>query len=495
MPYLRPQEKEELDRILRAPTRWSPFPGPQTAALESPADILLYGGQAGGGKTDLLLGAATQHWRTVIFRRVFPSLRGIIDRSREVYNAAGLATAKDAYNESLYRWLLRDGRTVRFGSMQYEKDAYDWQGQAHDLYEFDEVTEFTESQFRFVTGWNRTARRGQRCRVICTANPPKTDDEEWIIHYWAPWLDTNHPHPAAPGELRWFTTSKGKDIELPDGSPVMIGGERLIPKSRTFIRARVQDNPVLVRSGYISTLQAMPEPLRSQLLYGDFLAGRKDDAYQVIPTEWVRLAQERWRERPAPATPMTTLGVDPARGGSDRTVLTPRHDNWFGEQLTYPGADTPDGPAVATLAVNAAGAKTVINVDVIGIGGSVYDHLRHLPGVKVVPLNSSEHSNARDKSGRLGFVNKRAEWWWRMREALEPTSGQDIALPPDPELKADLCAPTWKVIAAGIQVERKDDVKARIGRSPDKGDSAVYALAEEKPVTSAADRARAMVKM
>lgn len=458
--------------------RWRPFPGPQTQAYNCTADILFYGGSAGGGKTDLLLGIArNKHYRSVIFRRVFPSLRGIIDRSRQIYNAEGAAAAADSYNEQLHRWKLKDGKQIEFGSLQYDKNVTDWQGQPHDLYGFDEITEFSEAQFRFVTGWNRTTRPGQRCRVICTGNPPTDSDGEWVIRFFAPWLDENHPNPAQPGELRWYTTVNGKDVEMPNGDPVQIEGEWVVPKSRTFIPARVQDNPTLMASGYIATLQALPEPLRSKMLYGDFRAGREDNAYQIIPTEWVRLAQERWKEREKPTTPMTTLGVDVARGGKDKTCMFPRYGNWFGEAWTYPGKATPDGPAVAGLVLQNATLGAVINVDVIGVGSSVYDFLKDLPGMTVIPINGAARSDATDKSGALSFVNLRAENWWKFREALDPASGQDIALPPDTELKADLCAPTWKLTARGIQVESKEDIIARIGRSPDKGDAAVYAHA------------------
>lgn len=474
--------------ILRRQRKWKPFPGPQTMAYFCLADILFYGGSAGGGKTDLLLGIArNEHHRSVIFRRVFPSLRGIIDRSRQIY-LQDPETPEGGYNEQLHRWKLKDGRQIEFGSLQYDKNVTDWQGQPHDLYGFDEITEFSEAQFRFVTGWNRTTRPGQRCRVIATGNPPTDSDGEWVIRFFAPWLDENHPNPAQPGELRWFTTVEGKDVEMPNGDPVQIEGEWVTPKSRTFIPARVQDNPTLMASGYIATLQALPEPLRSKMLYGDFRAGREDNAYQIIPTEWVRLAQERWKEREKPTTPMTSLGVDVARGGKDKTSMFPRYGNWFGEAWTYPGKATPDGPAVAGLVLQNATPGAVINVDVIGVGSSVYDFLKDLPGMTVMPINGAARSDATDKSGVLGFVNLRAENWWKFREALDPASGQDIALPPDTELKADLCAPTWKLTARGILVEPKDCGKAisnertccikhRIGRSPDKGDAAVYAHA------------------
>jgi len=130
---------------------------------------------------------------------------------------------------------------------------------------------------------------------------------------------------------------------------------------------------------------------------------------------------------------------------------------------------------VAGLVMKHRRDGAVINVDVIGVGTSVYDHLRGM--VKgVVPINGAERSEETDKSGELRFVNLRAELWWKVREALDPTSGVDLCLPPDRELLSDLCAPTWKLTLRGIQVEAKEDLISRIGRSPDKGDAVVYAL-------------------
>ena len=277
------------------------------------------------------------------------------------------------------------------------------------------------------------------------------------------------------GELRWYTTVDGKDVEMPNGDPVMINGDLVTPLSRTFIPAFIEDNPYLMATNYKAKLQGLPEPLRSKMLLGDFRAGREDDAYQIIPSEWVRLAQERWRARTKPDLPMTQMGVDVARGGRDKTVFTPRYGNWFDWQTTFPGKATPDGQTVAGQVVLAAGPKAMIGVDVVGVGSSVYDHLKDLPDLNVVPINGAAASMAKDKSGVLGFVNLRAENWWLFREALDPASGQDIALPPDAELKADLCAPKWKLTARGIQVESKEDLIARLGRSPDKGDSCIYA--------------------
>ena len=462
---------------------WHPFPGPQTEALNSQADTLLFGGAAGGGKTDMLLGIARQHHRAVIFRREFPSLRAIIERSKDMYGGIKrLNKAKDSYNETNHVWRLGDNQ-IHFGSVQYEDDKHNWQGQAYDLHGFDEITEFTRSQFEFIIGWNRPldASKAKRCRVVCTCNPPMNAEGEWIIQYWAPWLDTNHPNPALPGELRWFTTVAGKDYEMDGPEPVQVEGEWLKPKSRTFIPAKIQDNPILVQAGYISTLQALPEPMRSKMLYGDFRAGREDDAWQVIPSEWVRLAQDRWKQTPKPKDTLpTACGVDVARGGKDKTCMYLRWGHWFDEGKAYPGTATPDGAGVAGLVLDYCKPPYKgmpypdIYVDSIGVGSSVVDHLRHYPRLHVTAVNGAAGSDHTDKTGLMQFRNLRAENWWKLREALDPVTGDNLCLPPDNELKADLCAPKWKLTPGGIQIESKEELVKRLGRSPDKGDALVY---------------------
>jgi hypothetical protein len=466
-----------------APT-WTPLPGPQQQAYESEADELLYGGAGGGGKTDLLLGlAGTLHHRSIIFRREFPRLRGIIERSREIFNVRGDAHGKDSYNESLHIWRLGNGRMIELASIQFEKDKENFRGRPHDLYGWDEVTEFSESMFRFVNGWNRTTRKGQRCRIVAASNPPSSAEGEWVIRYWAPWLDSQHPNPAKPGELRWFAVIAGVDKEVEDGSPFEYEGEMIQPRSRTFIPARLTDNPFLMQSGYMAVLQAMPEPLRSQMLYGDFSVGVADDPWQVIPTEWVRAAQARWKDDARPkdakgkALPMTALGVDVARGGGDKTVLSRRFGTWFAPLEKHPGSSTPDGPTVAALVAKALVDGGYANIDGIGVGASVYDHCRQQSGIRerVRSIIYSEAVTERDKSKTLSFRNLRAYAYWSFREALDPKTGDNLALPPDPELLADLCAPKWSMSLSGVQVEAKEDIIKRIGRSPDSGDAVVLA--------------------
>jgi len=123
-----------------------------------------------------------------------------------------------------------------------------------------------------------------------------------------------------------------------------------------------------------------------------------------------------------------------------------------------------------------------------GYGGGVTIRLKD-NGIEPVSFVASWESIEK-KDGQLAVANKRAEVWWKFREALDPDQpdGSAIALPPDPELRANLCAPTWKLGARGILLESKDgssgfgNLRQRLGRSPGKGDAVVMAWSEGNAV-------------
>lgn len=460
---------------------WRPWSGPQVTAYESRADEIFYGGAAGGGKTDLLIGLAlTAHQRSIIFRREYPQLKAIVDRCAEIVGDAG------RYNVQSNTFRMRDGRLLELGAVQYEKDVRKYQGRPHDLKCFDELPNFLEYQYLFLSGWLRTTKAGQRTRIVSAGNPPTNAEGEWVIRRWGAWLDGQHPYPATPGELRWYAQVDGKEVARENGAPFAHKGETITPKSRTFIPSRLADNPYLMATNYGATLQALPEPLRSQLLYGDFAIGLDDHPWQVIPTAWVRLAMARHGARHQPKIP-PALGVDVARGGSDKTVIARRYGTYYAPLERHPGASTPDGPAVGRLVLQELPPDARIHIDVIGVGASVYDWLRERvdPAVATVTaINVASASAETDRSGQLQFANLRAESYWKMREALDPEHGDDLALPDDSELLADLCAPRWDYTPRGIRIEEKADIIKRIGRSPDAGDAVVLALLERRGMTA-----------
>lgn len=466
LPYLTSEELAELDELLATDRAlWRPLPGPQLQAFQSSADIVGYGGAAGGGKTDLACGLAiTQHQRTLIVRREATQLTAIVDRLSE------LLGGRDGYNGQEKTWRIPREmggrwRQVEFGSTPNAGDETKYQGRPHDLLVFDEATNLMEHQVRFLMGWMRTTDPKQRCRTLLTFNPPTTSEGRWVIKFFAPWLDPKYPNPARAGELRWFTTIDGEDVELPSGDAFMHEGELVKPMSRTFIPSRVADNPYLAGTNYQSTLNALPEPLRSQMLRGDFQAGMEDSPWQVIPTAWVDAAMNRWKPRDVKGE-MSCIGVDVARGGRDETVIARRHDNWYDEPLGYPGSATPDGPTVAGLVLASTRNNSPITIDVIGVGASPYDFLNER-GVQVMGVNVAERSHGFDQSGRLTFANTRAELWWKFREMLDPANDKGVALPADSKLAADLCAPLWSLRSGVIYVESREEIVKRIGRSPD----------------------------
>lgn len=478
-----PKEREQLLQQVEGSIKqcFVPSPGPQTMAYHSPADVLLYGGQAGGGKSALLLGLAlTAHRRSLIMRRQYTDLTAIIDEGLKFYGS------RDGYNGSSPPSLkTRDGRYIQWGACANPGDEQSWQGQAHGLKGFDEVTQFLESQVRYICGWTRsTDPLETRCRVVFASNPPTDTSGDWVIGMFRPWLDLTDPNPAKDGELRWVITDKnGKDVWVPDSTPIQDGfnidgtPNMYVPKSRTFIRSTLSDNPFLVNTDYKATLDAMPEPYRSAMRDGNFMMARKDDDNQVIPTKWVQEAQARWTEKPPEGVPMCAIGVDPAAGGADETILAPRYDGYYSKMIVTPGEQTPYPQDAAALVIRYRKHEAIPIVDCGGgYGGGVVRHLQD-NGIDCVAHKGAEKSSRRSKDRLYAFANKRAEVYWRFREALDPSQdgGSPIALPPDTKLLSDLCSARFTITSRGIQLESKDETKKRLGRSPDRGDAVVMA--------------------
>jgi len=215
------------------------------------------------------------------------------------------------------------------------------------------------------------------------------------------------------------------------------------------------------------------------------------DADSVIPLTWVEQAMERWKERfdadyrrrkgldSRDLLPeYTCSSCDPARSGEDKTTIAVRFGHVIREIRDYIQADSMATVGVLKGIHRAFGhGEGYTAVDVIGIGGPMVDKLLE-DGIDVFPFNAAAKTDQVDITGELGFTNQRSAAWWTLRELLDPTNGFSIELPPHDMLVGDLTAPHWRVTSGSkIQVESKDVLRKRLGRSTDYGDAVVTAFA------------------
>lgn len=208
---------------------------------------------------------------------------------------------------------------------------------------------------------------------------------------------------------------------------------------------------------------------------GNFYA---NDTEGVIPLTWIELAIERWYEwkESGEWLAFTCLGADIGRStDGDCTSLALRHEHVITELKRWSIADTMISSGHIASILKARGGYGVI--DLIGIGAGVFDRLREQK-FNVQGFNASGSAEGlTDRSEELEFVNLRAAAWWSVREQLDPAFEPIVCLPPDDRLIGDLCAPRYKYTSAGkIQIESKDEIRKRIGRSTNDGDSTVMAL-------------------
>ncbi|MEZ7005853.1 hypothetical protein [Streptomyces sp. AD55] len=211
---------------------------------------------------------------------------------------------------------------------------------------------------------------------------------------------------------------------------------------------------------------------------GEFHASDEDS---VVPLSWVEAAIERWHlwdQDGRPDVPgRRVLGVDVARSGVDSTVLAHRQGVVVAELEVHDKEDTMQTTARVQAALSLHEGATAV-VDSVGPGGGVIDRSREL-GVPVLPYTGAAGTKLRSRDGEFGFTNVRSAAYWKLRELLDPAFGAEIALPPDDLLISDLTTPTWDIttgVPPKIKVEPKDDVVARLGRSPDRGDAVAMSL-------------------
>jgi hypothetical protein len=244
---------------------WKPQPR-QAALMRRWEDEALYGGAAGGGKSDCALAEALRqihipHYRGLIFRKTYPQLSELIDRSTELYKSA----IKEArYNDSKHYWIFPSGAKIFFGSMQHTKDRVNYQGKRYDFIDFDELTQFTWDEYSYLFSRNRPSGPGTRCYIRAQANPGG------VGHGW---VKERFITPAPPMTTIWESVK----VRFPDGH------EEERRRSRVFVPSTVFDNKILLENDpdYLTSLAALPEAERQALLYGDW-----DSFSGQVFTEW-----------------------------------------------------------------------------------------------------------------------------------------------------------------------------------------------------------------
>lgn len=206
---------------------------------------------------------------------------------------------------------------------------------------------------------------------------------------------------------------------------------------------------------------------------------------QLIPLSWIEAAHRRWAEWKDAGSPLDAtlrLGVDVAGMGVDNTVYVHRYGNVVSEMAGF-GKTDHMATAGRVKAILDAKPGSRAYIDTIGEGAGVYSRLSEQRCAAESVKFSASAKYKKDLTGEREFLNLRAYCYWAIRDALDPKLDARLALPPVDELTQDLTAPQWSQNSQGkIVIEPKDDIKLRLGRSPDYGDGLALTYAPEVTV-------------
>lgn len=286
----------------------APQAGPQTQFMASPADIIIYGGAAGGGKTYALLLEALRHkdvksFGAVIFRHNYNQITaegGLWDASQKIFNQVPDAHSRKSPK---LHWRFDGGGKLSFAHIERDEDLKSWQGTEITYIGFDELTHFTKHQFLYMLSRNRTT-CGVRPYVRATCNP---DCDSWVADFISWWIDqeTGYAIPERSGQIRWMVVLN--DIIYWGSSPEELAEKYEVNvedcKSVTFIASRLEDNKILMESdpGYLANLKAMTEVDMERLLKGNwkikaaagsfFKRSQVGDIFTEVPNDLVAVCR------------------------------------------------------------------------------------------------------------------------------------------------------------------------------------------------------------
>lgn len=252
---------------------YRPQPGPQTELLKTRAQIALFGGGAGSGKTySMLLESLWHHdkpgFTCAYFRKNAVQLKspgGLWQNSQEMFRDFS-GTPK----ETTLEWNFPSGAHYKFSHLDHANDIYGWQGSQITLIIFDELTHFSQEQFFYMLSRNRST-CGVKPYVRATCNP---DADSWVRKFIDWWIDqdTGIAIPERSGAVRWFVILNDSIYWADSEQELKDTHSGCLPKSFTFITASIFDNKKLLDAdpGYLANLHALSRVERERLLNGNW---------------------------------------------------------------------------------------------------------------------------------------------------------------------------------------------------------------------------------
>jgi hypothetical protein len=435
-------------------TIWTPQEGPQTAFLKTNAYEALFGGAKGGGKSEALLFSSLRfidngNYKALILRRTFPKLLELIERSR-CFAAIG-----GKYNRQERMWRFHSGAIIRFGHCENPGDELNYQGQEYQYIGFDQLEEFTETMYETIKAQGRSS-IGLPVFIRSTANPGGVG----AIFIKRRFIDAKEPN------RKYYRTYEleGKKHSL----------------CSVFIPSTVFDNKILMKNdpAYAAKLMDLPEKMRRMYLYGDWNIDNEPD--QLIKYEWISegllTEEERIRKLSCRNADREKVfaGIDVARYGDDMTCIAIISDDRLWEMRKYEKIDLVQTTNLARALIEEENIPPEnIALDCDGIGAGVFDNLKSygyyvrqiIGGSRPLPVGEESYT----------FRNLRSGIYWNLREAIR--TGK-LKLINDQLLINELISIKYKISQDRmIQIESKEELKKRLGKSPDYADSLCYALA------------------
>lgn len=311
--------------MVTAATVIRPQPGPQEKFLSTPADIAIYGGAAGGGKSYAMLLEPLRHignkdFGAVVLRTTMPELKqigGLWPESERIYPLVG-----GVPRFSDHEWIFPSGARVKFDHMEHEKTKFKYQGSQITLICFDELTHFSEGQFWYMVSRNRSA-SGIKPYIRGTCNP---DAVSWVRQFIAWWIDdrTGYAIPERSGVARWFVRFGG-DLQWADSREALIDRfPDTEPKSMTFVPATLDDNPALTAKdpSYKAWLQALPFVERERLLGGNWNVVDAEGA--EWPADYFRDIYADWPDD----RQIVVVALDPSLGKTNKPTAKKKEGDY-----------------------------------------------------------------------------------------------------------------------------------------------------------------------